>query len=433
MSKNDNKQFSQSNLWLERAEKTIPLGSQTFSKSRIAYPKNVSPLFIKRGQGCQVWDADDNQYTDFVSGLLSVSLGYCNTAVDNAVIEQIKSGVTFSLPHKLEMDVAEQLVELIPCAEMVRFGKNGSDATSAAIRLARAFTGKEHVAVCGYHGWQDWYIGSTTRDLGVPKATKALTHTFKYNDIDSLKQLFIQNDAKIAAVILEPMNTHFPENNFLQNVKDLCQQHGAVLIFDETITGFRYHIGGAQTLFGVTPDLATFGKGIANGYPVSAVVGRKDIMMLMEDIFFSGTFAGETLSLVATKATLDFIQENNVVDHLNAMGEKLINGLNKIIAQYQASDWLSVCGHPSWSFFIIQNKGLYSATELKSLYLQEMFKNGILINASHNLSFAHKQQDIDRLLNAYELTIKLLIHTVNNGDFSDVFHGELLEPVFKVR
>ncbi|MCW8834091.1 MAG: aminotransferase class III-fold pyridoxal phosphate-dependent enzyme, partial [Colwellia sp.] len=209
MNNSARKQFLQSNLWLERAEKTIPLGSQTFSKSRIAYPNNVSPLFIKRGQGCQVWDADDNQYTDFVSGLLSVSLGYCNKAVDEAVIKQIKSGVTFSLPHQLEMEVAEKLVELIPCAEMVRFGKNGSDATSAAIRLARAFTGKEHVAVCGYHGWQDWYIGSTSRDLGVPAATKALTHPFSYNDIASLKQVFSDNNEKIAAVILEPMNTQF--------------------------------------------------------------------------------------------------------------------------------------------------------------------------------------------------------------------------------
>ncbi|MEY8251499.1 MAG: aminotransferase class III-fold pyridoxal phosphate-dependent enzyme, partial [Colwellia sp.] len=340
------KSYNKSSQWLERAEKTIPLGSQTFSKSRIAYPKNVSPLFIKRGEDCQVWDADDNQYTDFVSGLLSVSLGYCNEAVDNAVIKQIKSGVTFSLPHQLEMQVAEKLVELIPCADMVRFGKNGSDATSAAIRLARAFTQKEHVAVCGYHGWQDWYIGSTTRDLGVPESTKSLTHTFKYNDISSLEQLFSQQENKIAAVILEPMNTHFPQDNFLQKVKDLCKKQGAVLIFDETITGFRFSMGGAQALFGVTPDLATFGKGMANGYPISAVVGRRDIMMLMQDIFFSGTFAGETLSLAATQATLDFMIKNNVVKHLTAMGEKLQAGLEKIIDDMQAQHWLSLSGHP---------------------------------------------------------------------------------------
>jgi glutamate-1-semialdehyde 2,1-aminomutase len=425
--------YHQSSQWLKRAEKTIPLGSQTFSKSRIAYPKHVSPLFIKRGQGCQVWDADDNQYTDFVSGLLSVSLGYCNPAVDKAVIEQIKSGVTFSLPHKLEMDVAEKLVELIPCADMVRFGKNGSDATSAAIRLARAYTKKEHVAVCGYHGWQDWYIGSTTRDLGVPESTKSLTHTFKYNDIASLKQIFEQQRNKVAAVILEPMNINFPEHNFLLEVQTLCKKNGAVLIFDETITGFRYHLGGAQKLFGVTPDLATFGKGMANGYPISAVVGRKDIMMLMEDIFFSGTFAGETLSLAAAKATLNQLQNNSILKHIHNMGQTLIEGVNNIIEQYKAHDWLSICGHPSWSFFIIQDKGIYSAIELKSLYLQNMLNNGILINASHNLSYAHKKADIENLLEIYQQTIKLLVDTIVQENFSTVFHGKLLEPVFRVR
>ncbi|MCW8863845.1 MAG: aminotransferase class III-fold pyridoxal phosphate-dependent enzyme [Colwellia sp.] len=433
MNNSARKQFLQSNLWLERAEKTIPLGSQTFSKSRIAYPNNVSPLFIKRGQGCQVWDADDNQYTDFVSGLLSVSLGYCNKAVDEAVIKQIKSGVTFSLPHQLEMEVAEKLVELIPCAEMVRFGKNGSDATSAAIRLARAFTGKEHVAVCGYHGWQDWYIGSTSRDLGVPAATKALTHPFSYNDIASLKQVFSDNNEKIAAVILEPMNTQFPENNFLQQVKDLCHQHGAVLIFDETITGFRYHMGGAQTLFGVTPDLATFGKGMANGYPISAVVGRKDIMSLMADIFFSGTFAGETLSLAATQATLDFMLENNVVEHLTTMGDKLKTGLSEIINDMQAQQWLSVSGHAVWSFLNIAAHGKYSAIKLKSLFLQEMAQRGFLLGGGHNLNYAHKSSDIDALLTAYQDVLPLLAETIKNEDFSMKFKGELLEPVFKVR
>lgn len=429
--------YQQSSEWLERAEKTIPLGSQTFSKSRIAYPKNVSPLFIKRGQDCQVWDADDNQYTDFVSGLLSVSLGYCNETIDNAVIKQIKSGVTFSLPHQLEMQVAEKLVDLIPCADMVRFGKNGSDATSAAIRLARAFTQREHVAVCGYHGWQDWYIGSTTRDLGVPQSTKALTHVFKYNDISSLEKIFddkkATDDGKIAAVILEPMNTHFPQDNFLQKVKELCQQHGAILIFDETITGFRFSMGGAQQLFNVTPDLATFGKGMANGYPISAVVGRRDIMMLMQDIFFSGTFAGETLSLAATKATLDYMTEHKVVAHLKAIGEKLLMGLEKIINEMQAQHWLSLHGHPAWSFLTIHDQGGYSAIQLKSLFLQEMAKRGFLLGGGHNLNYAHKMADIEALLTAYKEVLSLLAATIEQQDFATTFKGELLQPVFKVR
>jgi len=425
------KYFSQSEHLLERAEQSIPLGSQTFSKSKTAYPFGVSPFFIERGKGCQVWDVDDNQYTDFVSGLLSVSLGYCDADVDAAVIEQLKSGVTFSLPHKLEMEVAEMIIDMVPCAEMIRFGKNGSDATSAAIRLARAFTQNEHIAVCGYHGWQDWYIGSTTRDLGVPVATKALTHSFHYNDIASLKNILNQN--KFAAIIMEPMNVAYPENNFLQEVKSLCHQHGALLIFDEMITGFRFAQGGAQALFGVTPDLATFGKGMANGYPISAVVGRKDIMMLMEDIFFSGTFAGETLSLAATKAVLTKINTNDVLPHIHNIGKQLMKGLQQLLADMGNPTWLKLCGHPSWSFLQILDCTHYSSWQLKSLFLQEMAQKGFLLGGGHNLNYAHQFKDIEDLLIAYNEVLPLIAETIKQQNFDDIFHGKVLKPLFKVR
>ncbi|TMM44956.1 aminotransferase class III-fold pyridoxal phosphate-dependent enzyme [Colwellia ponticola] len=426
-----NKTFIKSQQMLARAEASIPLGSQTFSKSKTAYPYGVSPFFIERGQGCQVWDIDGNQYLDFVSGLLSVSIGYCDNDVDNAVIEQLKSGVTFSLPHRLETEVAEMIIDMVPCAEMVRFGKNGSDATSAAIRLARAFTKNEHIAVCGYHGWQDWYIGSTSRDLGVPESTKALTHTFEYNNIDSLKKLLAKN--KFAAIIMEPMNTAYPEANFLQEVKALCHQHGALLIFDEMISGFRFSLGGAQELFGVIPDLATFGKGMANGYPISAVVGRADIMMLMEDIFFSGTFAGETLSLAASKAVLYKLSTENILPHIHAMGEQLLTGLQQIFTDMGKPSWLNICGHPSWSFLQILDCTPYSSWQLKSLLLQEMSQRGILLGGGHNLNYAHQSEDIDTLLNAYREVLSLLAKTISQQNFEQVFHGKVLQPLFKVR
>ena len=425
--------YTNSAKWLERAEVTIPLGSQTFSKSRIAFPQNAAPLFIERGLGSKVWDADNNEYIDFVNGLLSVSLGYCDTDVNQAVIGQLSSGITFSLPHRLEMEVAEELTKLIPCAEMVRFGKNGSDATSAAIRLARAYTKREHVAVCGYHGWQDWYIGSTTRNLGVPECVRALTHTFTYNDLSSLEKLFINYPEQLAAVIMEPMNIAFPEAGFLEGVQALCKKHDSVLIFDETITGFRFDLHGAQGLFNVTPDLATFGKGMANGFPISAVVGKRKIMSLMEDIFFSGTFAGETMSLVATKTTLKKMQQEKVLKHIHTLGEKLIYELNKLIEKHDVKDWLSTAGHPSWSFIIIKDTQKYSSLELKSLFIQEMCSRGILIGGSHNLSFAHTLDDIDKLLNAYDEVIFILKNTLETQNLYDVFKGKLLEPVFKVR
>ncbi len=243
---------------LERALKAIPLGSQTFSKSKTAYPEGVSPHFMKRGEGSHVWDVDGNEYIDFVNGLASITLGYNDPDVTDAVKAQLEEGTIFSLPHEIEIKVTEKIIEMVPCAEMVRFGKNGSDATAGAIRLARANTKRDHVAVCGYHGWQDWYIGSTSRNLGVPSSVRDLTHSFTYNDLDSLEQLFEKCPDQIAAVIIEPMNSTAPNNGFLEGVTVLAQKNGAILIFDETITGFRYANGGAQEYFGVIPDLAVF-------------------------------------------------------------------------------------------------------------------------------------------------------------------------------
>src|ERR1019366_2490225 len=246
--------YKKSEEYLARALKTVPLGSQTFSKSKTQLPIGVSPFFASKGKGAYLWDVDGNKYIDFVNSLASITLGYNDPDVNKAVMEEFQNGTIYSLSHELEFKVAEKIVEMVPCAEMVRFGKNGSDATSGAIRLARAYTQRDHVLVCGYHGWQDWYIGSTTRDLGVPQAIKDLTHKFIYNDINSLETKLNELKGKVAAVILEPVNVVAPENDFLQKVKELTHKHGAVLIFDETITGFRYANGGAQEFFGVTPD-----------------------------------------------------------------------------------------------------------------------------------------------------------------------------------
>ena len=289
----------------KKASAVIPLASQTFSKSYLQYIKGRAPLFITRGQGAKVWDVDGNEYVDFINGLLCVVLGYCYPAVDQAIVKQLKNGISFSLPSPLEYELAQMLIKIIPCAEMVRFGKNGSDVTSGAIRLARAVTGRDEIAVCGYHGWHDWYIGSTARNLGVPKSTRRLTHKFEYNNLESLKMIFKKRKGKLAAVIMEPMNYVEPKGNFLQRVKSLAHQNGALLIFDEIITGFRYHLGGAQKLFGVTPDLATFGKSMANGMPIAALVGKKKYMKKVEDIFYSFTYCGIQIKPPCVDASID--------------------------------------------------------------------------------------------------------------------------------
>lgn len=425
--------YKKSEALLERALKVIPLGSQTFSKSLTQYPYGVSPYFIERGEGCRVWDVDGNEYIDFINSLASVTLGYNDSDVTAAVRAQLDDGVIFSLPHRLEMEVAERIVEMVPCAEMVRFGKNGSDATSGAIRVARAHTGRDRVAVCGYHGWQDWYIGSTARHRGVPQATRDLTHAFTYNDAASLEKLLVAYPGEFAAVILEPMNVAEPQQDFLDTVARLTRQHGALLVFDETITGFRYANGGAQEYFAVTPDLATFGKGLANGYPVSAVAGRREFMKQMEEIFFSFTFGGETLSLAASAATLDKLRREKVCMHLAVQGTKLLDGLNQRIAAHDVGDFISTAGHPAWSFLILKDTPQASQWDLKTLLLQEFFVRGILSFGTHNLSFAHSDADIARLLAVYDEVLPLLGAAAHDGRITELLRCKPLEPLFKVR
>jgi len=304
--------FTQSTHYLKQAKKIIPLASQTFSKSYLQYPPGVSPVAIDHAQGAYAYDIDGNCYLDMVNSLAAIILGYCDPDVNEAVKKQLDKGTIFSLPSPVELEVSQLLVDIVPCAEMVRFGKNASDATTASIRLSRAKTGKDRIAVCGYHGWHDWYIGTTTRSAGVPKSVTELTDSFVYNDIASLASLFEKNKNQYAAVILEPMNAQWPQHDFLKNVQALCKEQGVILIFDETVTGFRYGLSGAQGLFNVEPDLCVLGKGMANGFPLSAVVGKAEIMQGFEDIFFSTTFGGETLSLAAAKATILKLIKNTI-------------------------------------------------------------------------------------------------------------------------
>ena len=361
-----NKSFKKSEALFRKAEALIPLASQTFSKSHLQYVKGASPLFLKRGKGASVWDVDGNRYIDFVNGLLSVVLGYRYKKVDDAIRLQLKKGISFSLPSPLEFEVAKLLKKNIPCAEMVRFGKNGSDATSGAIRLARAVTRRDHVAVCGYHGWHDWYIGSTTMDIGVPVSTKKMTHTFRYNDIASLEKIFSTHRGKLAAVIMEPMNYEEPARGFLEAVRGLTHKNGALLIFDEVITGFRWSLGGAQKLFGVTPDLASFGKSMANGMPIAALVGKEKYMKRMPNIFYSFTFGGEALSLAAAKATIEEIESKSVISYLWKLGAKLQAGTNALIGKYGLGSLLTVKGKPCWQVWSIQGGHGFTDLEIKS-------------------------------------------------------------------
>ena len=429
----NNPRYHKSTEFLLRAESSIPLGSQTFSKSKVQYPVGNAPLFIDRGKGTFVWDIDGNKYVDLVNGLASVTIGYCNKSIDSDVKKQMKKGTIFTLPGILEAEVAELIIQTVPSAEMVRFAKNGSDATTAAIRLARAHTNRDDIAICGYHSWQDWYIGTTSMYRGVPESVKSLSHTFKYNDVASLECIFNSYPNKIAAIIMEPMNSEYPKDNFLQKVKDLAGKNGAILIFDETITGYRFSSGGAQQEFGVIPDLTTLGKGIANGYPLSALVGKKEIMKELEKVFFSGTFGGELLSLAAAKSVIQMHIKSNVTSKISSVGMRVSQELEKIILNHNLGAFLNLSGHPTWKFINWFGTSTLSAPQIKTYFMQEMFKKGILVLSTHNNSLSLTGSIADRVVSVYDEVLRDISQSISNNSIQRKLHSPPIEPLLVLR
>ena len=431
MTHNSASRFEKSNAKLQDVLKLIPTASQTFSKSHLQYPKDHAPLFLERGQGSRVWDIDGHEYIDMVNGLMAVSLGYNDSDVNAAIIEQLSRGICFSMPTELEYELAQLLVDIIPCAEMVRFGKNGTDATSAAIRLARAYTKRDKVLVCGYHGWQDWYIGSTARHLGVPDAVRALTKTVPYNDLDALESLL--KTEEFAAFILEPMNVTLPKLGYLEGVRALTTQTGTVMVFDEIVTGFHFALGGAQEYFGVTPDLSSFGKGMGNGMPIGAILGRRDIMKLQDDIFFSGTFGGEALSLVASIATIKKMQREPVIDKLWSSGQRLCTDVEALIKKNGLDDVLSFKGLAPWKVAMFEARGDISAMAMRTFIQKNLIEQGILFLVSHNMSYSFTEQDHQDVVRAYRKTLSDLATHLKQGTLMKNMGCPVIEPIFKVR
>src|SRR4051812_10977305 len=426
-------QLSESRAWLQRSLRVIPSAAQTFSKKHTQYVQGAAPVFLQSGAGCRVVDVDGNTYLDYVQGLLPNILGYAHPEVNAAVAEQLSRGHSFSLPHPLEVELAERLVEIIPCAEMVRFGKNGSDATAGAVRLARAVTGRDRIACCGYHGWQDWYIGSTSRNAGVPECVRALTHTFRYNDCASLENLFTEHPGEFAAVILEPFNFEEPKADFLKAIRDLAKENGAVLIFDEICSGFHFGLGGAQKLFGVTPDVACFGKAMANGFPISCVVGRADIMRSFDEIFFSFTFAGEVASIAAAMKVIDILESTDALQRMESNGQVLQDGLKVMVEEAGLEAKIRCLGRPQWSllkFLDGQNK---EDLILKNLFQQEAVKRGVLVISTHNMTAAHDGAAVQQTLEVYAEVLKTVAGWIEDPNPERFLEGKMSQPVFRVR
>jgi glutamate-1-semialdehyde aminotransferase len=415
----------------ERATRRIPTLAQTFSKAPTQFVQGVAPVYLARGAGSHVWDVDGNEYIDYPMALGPVILGHNERAVTEAAIAQLQRGIAFSLPHPLEVELSELLGELIPAAEMVRFGKNGSDVTSGAVRAARAATGRDLIACCGYHGWQDWFIGTTTRSRGVPRAVRELTKTFAYNDLDSLERIFAAHPGEVAAVILEPVGVVEPVPGFLEGVRDLAHRNGALLIFDEVVTGFRLDLGGAQRRYGVTPDLACFGKAMGNGFPIAAVVGSAAIMPVFDEIFFSFTFGGDALSLAASIATIRFMQEEPVIPHLWAQGAALQRGYNALAAELGIAHLTECVGLPPRTVVTFRDEQGNESLVFKTLVQQECLKRGVLFSGSHNLCYRHSDEDIAQTLEVYRTALTILAEAVDRGDALERLEGPVVEPVFR--
>jgi len=418
-------ELSASHAALERALGVIPLGTQTMSKHVSQFVGDESPLFVERGRGSHVWDVDGNEFVDFPMALGPMLLGYAEPAVDDAIRAQLEQGITYSLSHPLEADVAERIVALCPGVEAVRFCKSGSDAVSGAIRAARALTGRDLVLAAGYHGWHDWYIGSTTRDLGVPKAVRDLTLTFRFGDLDHLRSVLEQHPGEVAAVVLEPSGATVPEPGHLQAVVDLAHEHRALVVFDEIIVGFRVAPGGARQRYGVEPDLSCYGKALGNGMPIAAVAGRWSEMRIFEDVFFSGTHGGEALSLAAARAVLDTIADGTVLADIEAKGLVHRTLLQAAVADAGVEDRVTVTGEPQRA--VVGFTGVEPLVT-KSFVQQSMQDAGFLFNGSQFICARHTSEELHRAAEAFATACRTIAEA---DDLRPLLRGAPVAPVFR--
>lgn len=432
-------QFQTSTSLQARAHRLIPGGCHTYAKGDDQYPI-LAPGFIARGMGCRVWDADGNEYIEYGMGNRAVGLGHAYPPVIAAVRAQLAHGCNFTRPATIELECAEQFLALIDRAEMVKFCKDGSDATSGAIRLARAYTGRDLVACCADHPFfstDDWFIGTTPMNAGIPEAVQALTLTFRYNDLDSARDLFARHPGRIAALILEAARTEEPRDGFLHRLRDLCHANGALLIIDEMITGFRWHQRGAQHVYDITPDLSCFGKALANGFSVSALAGRHEIMRLggldatdrPRVFLLSTTHGAETHALAAALATMRIYRDEPVIEHLIRQGTRLKTAIDQVIVQHGLTGFVEIVGRPSCLLYVTRDLDGLPSQAFRTLLLQETIRRGILM-PSLVVSYCHADDDIDRTVSAIDGALAVYRDALDAG-VSRFLVGRPSQPVMR--
>ncbi|BAQ15687.1 glutamate-1-semialdehyde 2,1-aminomutase [Methyloceanibacter caenitepidi] len=434
----DPMRFDRSNALNARLRHLIPGGSHTYAKGEDQFPEHMAPVIV-RGSGSHVWDADGNEFIEYGSGLRAVTLGHGYPAVISAAREQLPLGSNFIRPAEIELQCAEQFLRLIRTADMVKFCKDGSHAVSGAVRLARAVTGRKLVAICGdqpFFSTDDWFIGTTPLHNGIPSETRALVRKFHYNDLESLSALFDAYPDQIAAVILEAEKETPPTEEFLPGIRALCDRHGAVLVLDEMITGFRWDNGGAQAFHKIQPDLSCFGKGLGNGFSVSALAGKRELMRRggidhdLERVFLlSTTHGGETHALAAAMATMRTFETEPVVETLWARGARLKEGLQQAAAAHGLSEQVPILGRPCCLVFGSRDRDGQPSQLFRTLMLQELLKRGILAS-SLVVNYSHTEADIDRTVEAFDEAFVTYRRALEDG-IERHLAGRPVKPVFR--
>ncbi len=434
-----NYKFEKNNELSKKAHHFIPGGAHTYSKGDDQFPSNA-PKIIDRGEGCHLWDVDGNKWLDLGMSLGTMVLGHAYGPVVEAAQKELSRGCNFVRPSVLEGELAEMVSEVIPSAEMVKFGKNGSDAVTAAVKLARAYTGRDYIARCSsdpFNSIHDWFIGSTVMNRGVPEAIRNLTLKFDYNDLSSVENLFLTYPNQIACILLEPISGTEPKPGYLQDLKLLCEKNGALLIFDEVVSGFRFHIGGVQALTGVTPHLAAFGKAMANGFSVSALTGQREFMKLgglehkEERVFLlSTTHGGETHCLAAAIATLKEIKKQNAIEHFYKIGKAIQDGFQKVIHETKTEDYMTVTGYSCKPGFLIKDGKGNISMEGRTLFLQELCSRGILMPYVVP-SLAHNNEVVNQTVSAVAESLKAVKQAFESGQIDKILAGSTVKPVFR--
>ncbi len=432
--------FEKSNEYRRKIHDLIPGGAHTYSKGDDQFPL-LSPAAITYGKGSHVWDVDGNEYIECLGGLASISLGHAYESVIQRVIQELWKGNNFSRPSVIEMEMAEKFLANLPGHDMIKFAKNGSTVTTAAVKLARAYTGRKLVVRAAEHpffSYDDWFIGSTDVKSGIPEEIQSLTLTFKADDLQSLKKIFDQYPNQIACVISEPEKFNPITKEYLQQAIDFVHSQGALWIMDEMITGYRSHFPGSMVKFGVMPDLATWGKGIANGFSFCCLTGKKEIMELggirqkgKEKLFLiSTTHGGETCSIAAALATMEEFQKYDVIGHNHALGKKYMEGAQKIMDSYQLQNHIKVLQFPwhvSLGYF---DENGNNSLELRTLFHQQMIKRGILFQGIFCPHFSHTEEDVEKILEAFEESAQVFKRALEEG-WKKYLVGEPIKPVFR--